>query len=143
MSTARPELRTPVMTQVEASFEDPTGVWQTVTARMEDKSAGGACVRFKTPIRIGVKVKIQWRFDQFVGTAKYCRSEGREYLVGIQRDAVQSHSPSRPTLAAAPPAKTSTPTPLFSTLKLGGSPSPEEPEAKNLPLGHRRKNRSS
>jgi hypothetical protein len=53
---------------------------------MEDKSAGGACIRIKTPIAVGSKLTVQWRFERFSGTAKYCRSEGHEYLVGIQKD---------------------------------------------------------
>jgi len=67
MSPVVPELRTPVMTLVDASWEDPNGISQTVTARMEDKSAGGACIRLKTPIRVGSKLNIQWRFDRFSG----------------------------------------------------------------------------
>jgi hypothetical protein len=85
-----PEFRTAVMTLVEASWHDPSGALQTVSARMEDKSPGGACIRTSTPIGVGSKLKIQWRFEQFCGTARYCRSEGREYLVGIQRDAANS-----------------------------------------------------
>jgi hypothetical protein len=54
---------------------------------MEDKSPSGACIRVKQPIDVGSKLKIQWRFDQFSGITKYCRSDGYEYLVGIQRDA--------------------------------------------------------
>jgi hypothetical protein len=53
---------------------------------MEDKSAGGACIRVKTPIQVGSKLSVQWRWEQFSGIAKYCRSEGRDYVVGIQRD---------------------------------------------------------
>jgi hypothetical protein len=78
---------------------------------MEDKSAGGACIRVKTPIRVGAKLTIQWRFEQFSGTAKYCRGEGREYLVGIQRDSTTNPILTFPTNAAlqkvvsnAPPA---------------------------------------
>jgi hypothetical protein len=85
-----PELRTPVMTRVEASWEDSSGNLQTVTACMEDKSAGGAAIRVNTPIAVGTKLRIKWRFDQFSGTAKYCRSEGKDYVVGIQRDGTKS-----------------------------------------------------
>lgn len=106
MSAARPELRTPVMTLVEASWEDSDGAFQKITARMEDKSAGGACIRVKTPIPVGVKVGIEWRFDQFTGTARYCRPEGREYLVGIQRDRVPSPISNRPVLAPRQQEKT-------------------------------------
>jgi hypothetical protein len=91
-----PDFRTPVMTWVEASWEDQSGALQTAPARMEDKSDGGACIRVRTPIAAGSKLRIQWRFEQFSGTAKYCRSEGLEYLVGIQRDTSQSLIPSRP-----------------------------------------------
>ncbi|MGC2171385.1 MAG: hypothetical protein WA555_09200 [Candidatus Sulfotelmatobacter sp.] len=87
MSAVMPELRTPVMTLVEASWEDASGTLQTVPARMEDKSVNGACIRVKRQIEVGAKLSIQWRFEQFSGTARYCRSEGKEYLVGIQRQA--------------------------------------------------------
>ena len=72
-----PEFRMAVMTLVEASWEDQNGALRTVSARMEDKSAGGACIRINTPIEVGSRLKIQWRFEQFSGTARYCRSEGR------------------------------------------------------------------
>ena len=75
-----PEFRMPVMTLVEASWEDQSGTSQIVAARMEDRSSGGACVRINTAIGVGSKVRIQWRLEQFSGTAKYCRSEGREYV---------------------------------------------------------------
>jgi len=95
-----PEFRMPVMTLVEASWEDPSGASRTAAARMEDRSTGGACIRFKTAIGVGSKVRIQWRFEQFSGTAKYCRSEGREYLVGIQRDTTKDPVPRQPVPAA-------------------------------------------
>ncbi len=91
-----PERRTPVMTMVEASWVDQRGVSRKVPARMEDKSPGGACIRVKLPIVVGSKLRIQWRFEQFSGTTRYCRSDGREYLVGIQRDAVKSPAPGEP-----------------------------------------------
>jgi hypothetical protein len=90
-----PEFRMPVMTLVEASWEDQSGASQTAAARMEDRSAGGACIRIKAPIGVGSKVRIQWRFEQFSGTAKYCRGEGREYVVGIQRDPMNNPVPSQ------------------------------------------------
>jgi hypothetical protein len=89
MSTVTPELRTPVMILVDASWENESGVVQTTRARMEDKSAGGACLRFKTSIQLGTRLRIQWRFGQFSGMVKYCRRDGLEYLIGIQRDTTQ------------------------------------------------------
>ncbi len=100
-----PECRTPVMTMVEASWLDQSGALRTVPARMEDKSPGGACIRVKTPIGVGSKLRIQWRFEQFSGTAKYCRSEGREYLVGIQRDNTKNPVPGESVPAKAPTAE--------------------------------------
>src|SRR5271156_1150263 len=90
-----PDFRTPVMTLVEESWEDESGALRTVPARMEDKSTGGACIRISTPIEVGTKLRIQWRFEQFSGTARYCRSEGKDYVVGIQRDAANSPIPNR------------------------------------------------
>ncbi|MGA9308066.1 MAG: hypothetical protein WBW31_21895, partial [Candidatus Sulfotelmatobacter sp.] len=100
-----PEFRMPVMTLVEASWEDQSGASRTAAARMEDRSTGGACIRIKTAIGVGSKVRIQWRFEQFSGTAKYCRSEGREYLVGIQRDTTENPIASPPVLAEVPAPK--------------------------------------
>jgi hypothetical protein len=89
------ELRTAVMILVEVSWKDPAGNLQTVSARMEDKSAGGACIRLKTAIESGSRLTIQSQWDSFSGVAKYCRREGREYVVGIQRDTPVNSKPKR------------------------------------------------
>jgi hypothetical protein len=88
------ELRTPVMIFVEAAWQDENGLPQKTRACMEDKSVGGAGLRFKTPIAPGTQVRIQWRFEEFSGVVKYCRRDGREYLVGVQRESqdVQTES---------------------------------------------------
>jgi hypothetical protein len=93
MSATMRELRTAVLTLVEASWEDQSGNLQTVAARTEDKSVSGACIRIKTPITVGSKLRIEWRLEQFSGIAKYCRGEGREYLVGIQREMEVEETP--------------------------------------------------
>ena len=121
------EYRTAVMTWVEASWEGPSGTVQTVPARMEDKSPSGACIRIKTPIGVGSKLRIQWRFEQFSCTAKYCRSEGNEYLVGVQRDAAN------PT--PNPPASTDVPS--EKSVRIG---SPQELSAKIESLPKRQEN---
>jgi hypothetical protein len=92
-----PDVRTYVMIVVEASWAADDGVMQTVSARMEDKSTGGACIRVKKPIPTGSKISIQWRFEQFSGIVKYCRSDGYDYLIGIQRD-VSASTPKPPTM---------------------------------------------
>ena len=86
MAATMPELRTPVMIFVEAAWEDEKGSVQTSRACMEDKSAGGACIRLKVAVAPDSKIRIRWRFEEFFGVVKYCRSEGRDFRVGIQRD---------------------------------------------------------
>jgi hypothetical protein len=121
MSAPVPEFRKPVMTWVEASWDDPSGKLQTVQARMEDRSSGGACIRLKTRIDVGSKVRIEWRFEQFSGTTKYCRSEGAEYVVGIERDAVQTPVPEPPSRVEGPPQEASRQEPLQSSHSLAAT----------------------
>jgi hypothetical protein len=85
-----PERRTPVMILVEASWEDQNGILETVSGRMEDRSAGGACLRLKTRVQVGARLGIQWRWEQFTGIARYCRREGNEYVVGIERETAEN-----------------------------------------------------
>jgi hypothetical protein len=84
-----PEPRTAVMILVETSWEDQSGTLQKTRARMENRSPGGACIRLRKPIHVGAKLQVQWRWEQFTGTVRYCRSDGRDFLVGIQRDTVE------------------------------------------------------
>jgi len=130
-----PEFRTPVMTLVEASWQDQRGALQTVHARMEDKSSGGACIRVKTPIGVGSKLRIQWRFEQFSGTARYCRSEGREYIVGIQRDTTKSSIPNQPAPMGVPPLEdvSSSDLPL-PTVKTPTLPARQESKSNEIPI---------
>lgn len=144
MSAVVPEFRTrvvtdfrkPVMTQVEASWEDPAGTLQTVPARMENKSVGGVCIRIKTPIVVGSKLKIQWRLEHFSGTARYCRREGTEYLVGLQRDTTTSPIPNRPspTDVAAQKSVSSSDLPVSSAKVSAVKPQspPKRPESRPI-----------
>lgn len=86
MNDGTPEPRTPVMIMVEATWQDQSGTVQSTRARMENKSPGGACIRLNKRIEVGTKLKIQGQWDRFTGEARYCRQEGRDYLVGIQKD---------------------------------------------------------
>lgn len=90
MHQGMPELRKPVMIVIEATWEDENGATQTTRARVENNSGGGACIRATTPIAPGSKVRIRWRFEAYSGIVKYCRAEGREYLIGLQRDTGKS-----------------------------------------------------
>jgi len=81
----RAEPRTALIAAVEISLEGPAVVELNSSARMEDRSPSGACIRVKTPIQVGAKVKVRGRWERFCGIAKYCRRDGWEYLVGIHR----------------------------------------------------------
>jgi len=72
---------------VEASWKDRSGTLQRERARMENTSNSGACIRVKKQIDVGAKLVVQWRWEEFSGVARYCRKDGIDYLVGIQRDA--------------------------------------------------------
>lgn len=121
MSAMRPDLRTPVMTIVDLSWQDAAGTIKTLRACIEDKSIGGACLRVKSPFDAGTKLRIQWRFEQFSGTVKYCRSDGHEYLVGIQRDSEKAGAPA-PTVVEDAPSKKAQKTPVLPVAEL---PSPK------------------
>jgi hypothetical protein len=86
MSVNRAELRTALYAMAEVSWEDQNGTSHDETARFEDRSVSGACLRVKTPISVGSKVKIKWRWEVFSGVAKYCRPDGVEYVLGIERN---------------------------------------------------------
>jgi len=85
MNGVTPEPRTPVMIVVDVSWEGQSGTLQTARARMENRSISGACIRLKPRIQVGTKLRIHWRWEEFTGVARYCRSDGREHLVGVQR----------------------------------------------------------
>jgi hypothetical protein len=74
------------MISVEATWQDHTGTMRSVTARMENKSDSGACIRIGIAVAVGSKLGIRCRWDQFSGTTKYCIGDEGTYLVGIQRD---------------------------------------------------------
>jgi hypothetical protein len=85
MSGIRAEPRTALIAQAEVSWEEQSGVSHNVPARMEDRSPSGVCLRVRVSIEVGSKVKIKWRWEEFWGIAKYCRSVDGEYLLGVQR----------------------------------------------------------
>jgi hypothetical protein len=133
------ELRTAVMILVEACWQDQSGKLQTVPARMEDKSDGGACIRLKAPIGVGSKLKVQWRWGQFSGITKYCRSEGWDYVVGIQRDATNSPVLNQPAPADFPAQKSvSSGSPMVSTERPQSSPTGPESHANEIPGAERK-----
>jgi hypothetical protein len=96
MSGATPEPRTAVMILVEASWVDNSGTLRSAPARMENRSAHGACIRIKTRVAVGARVYIQSHREKFSGIAKHCCVDGKEFLVGIHKDAVNYPIPKNP-----------------------------------------------
>ena len=87
MSNREPEPRTAVMIMVEATWADQNGTLHKCSATMENTSRSGARIRLRKPIQVGTTLQVQWRWEHFTGTTRCCRSEGRDYLVGVQKDA--------------------------------------------------------
>ncbi len=123
-----PELRTAVMIVVEASWQDVNDVWQRASGRIEDKSSGGACIRLTKPVEVGTRLRIDSRFEQFAGVVRYCRNEGRDFIIGVQRDRAPTIAVATP--AASPPSKKEAPA------ELQAGPTPEA-RAAVPPQSHR------
>jgi len=70
----------------EVVWEDETGKPSHGRATLEDTSPSGACIRVKTPITVGSKLTVRWHREQFSAVAKNCRSDGREFLLGVLRE---------------------------------------------------------
>ena len=82
----RSESRAAIMAPIEALWEDETGTPRITPAKLEDKSRGGASIRVKDPINAGSRLTVQWVGGQFSGTVTYCLRQGKDYVLGIQRD---------------------------------------------------------
>ncbi|HKN24006.1 MAG TPA: hypothetical protein VJX72_04095 [Candidatus Acidoferrum sp.] len=102
MSERTPEPRMPVMIVVEVSWADQSGTLQRSRARMGNRSVSGTCIRLKPQIQVGTNLRVQWRWAEFTGVARYCRNDGREHVVGIQRNAETSANSKKPVLVDVP-----------------------------------------
>lgn len=86
----RLEPRTAIMARAEVVWEDQPGAWRGVWAKIEDMSRSGACIRLSVPIGVGARMKIKWQREEFSGVARYCRRDGGDYVLGIQRETSKS-----------------------------------------------------
>jgi hypothetical protein len=82
----RIDKRTAIMARAEAFWVDLSGRPHVAPGMLEETSAFGACVRLQEPIRVGSKVTVKWRREQFSGTVKHRKKERSDYILGIQRD---------------------------------------------------------
>jgi len=111
----------------EVFWEDASGTHNRVTATMEDTSRSGACVRVKRSFDVGSRVTIKWHREQFSAIAKNCRSDGRDFLVGVRREADRTCA--QPGLPA--PAKPKTAKPPASAPTLANKNLPATLEVRN------------
>jgi hypothetical protein len=56
----------------------------------------------KTPITVGAKLTVKWHREQFAAVARNCRSDGREFLLGVRREAEPRPASALKVEAAAP-----------------------------------------
>lgn len=92
----------------EVFWQDASGIPNRVAATMEDTSRSGACVRVKRSFDVGSRVTIKWHREQFSAIAKNCRSDGRDFLVGVRRD--EDRNCAQPGLPSVPEPKLAKPT---------------------------------
>ena len=109
------EARTVLWAVAEVLWEDQTGTPNRVSATLEDTSPSGACIRLKTPITVGSRLTIRWHREQFSAVARNCRSDGRDFQLGVHKETSSSgdkiSKPSPSGVEKAPPPVNSLPTP--------------------------------
>src|ERR1700688_407129 len=98
------EPRTVLWAVAEISWEDQTGTPYHAPATLEDISVSGACIRVKTPVTVGSKLVVKWQREQFFAVARNCRSDGRDFLLGVRRDSNPTPSNSSLKNIASPQA---------------------------------------
>jgi hypothetical protein len=70
----------------EVSWADSTGNPIRSRATIVDISTSGACIRLRDRIGVGSRLMIRWHREQFSATARNCRRDGADYLLGVRRD---------------------------------------------------------
>jgi hypothetical protein len=78
-----------MMARIKALWEDEAGTQHISPGKLEDLSDGGLCVRVNDPISVGSKLTVKWHRGEFSGTVVQCRQHGRDFVLGIKRDAAQ------------------------------------------------------
>jgi hypothetical protein len=86
MSGIRAEPRTAMMALVEVCWEELDGTSHSaIQGRMEDTSRSGACIRVSSAIGVGATVWVKRPWEEIAGITRYCRRDGDDYVLGIQR----------------------------------------------------------
>lgn len=85
-----------MMAVAKVTWQDQGGTVQTLTARIEDMSLSGACIRIKTPVDVGSEIFVTWCRGKFSGTTRYCRPDNFEFLIGVLQHKDDRPAPARP-----------------------------------------------
>ncbi len=93
----------------EVIWQDATGTSFRVPATLEDTSASGACVRVQRPFTVGSKVTIKWHREQFSAITRNCQNDGRDFLLGVLREAAGHSAPIQPAVSLTPKPSASEP----------------------------------
>ena len=119
----------------EVCWEDDTGKPSRVRGTLEDTSRSGACIRVKAPITVGSRLTVKWHREQFDAVARNCRSDGREFLLGVLREptpsGIETHPPSK-TDGSAGIAKPVTAEPANAAAKNVAAPATKSPSSPAL-----------
>jgi hypothetical protein len=116
------------MAVAEVVWEDQLGAWRGAAARIEDTSRSGACIRVSVPINVGAKLKIKWHREEFSGVARYCRRDGGDYVLGIQRETSENEVQATELLNHA-----TTSLSIPSSTNIQGGPAQQEKIVQELP----------
>jgi hypothetical protein len=124
MEGHRTEPRTALWAVAEVCWEDQTGTPNQATATLEDTSVSGACIRLKKAITVGSTVSVKWHRGQFSAIARNCRSDGKDFLLGVWRSADQG--PKEPALKEAGSSEPGLSEPRLSEPRLNEPGPPEK-----------------
>jgi|SRR5579864_4432753 len=89
VSEKRSEPRVNMMARIEALWEDEAGTSHISRGKLEDLSDGGLSIRVNELIAVGSKLIVRMPRGDFPGTVVQCRQNGRDFVLGIKRDAAQ------------------------------------------------------
>jgi hypothetical protein len=128
------EPRTVMWAVAEITWHDQTGTHNRTTATLEDTSLSGACIRVKTPFPVGSLLTVKWHREQFSAVTRSCRRDGRDFLVGLLREAPASAATAKPSNGSTSPQA---PQPAKSEIAIEppkpAAPSPAPPPAARSP----------
>ncbi|MGC1647156.1 MAG: hypothetical protein WA741_15175, partial [Candidatus Sulfotelmatobacter sp.] len=119
------EPRTVLWAVGEVFWQDPAGATNRAPGTLEDTSPSGACIRFKTPIAVGARLTVKWHREHFCAVARNCRTDGREFLLGVRREPAASR------IEPSAPAQENC---RASRLESSEPPPSQTPQANNRPL---------